>query len=108
MGYRLQINKIENKHKFYGTKLFGYAESEDLKSWNWLVENKYIGKDAYFGYGASRDIIMYVKDFREFIKLYNEDFNEYEESEDNYVLNSPEIKEMLELDDYDEVLVRWM
>ena len=81
MGYRLEISElIPTKNS--GGKLYGYIPEIDLKklkSYNWLLERKYIKEDCEFNYGYSPEIVLDKTSFREFMQLYAEDWlNNYE------------------------------
>ena len=90
MGYRLSIDKLENK--FYGTKLYGYLDFEilqTLESFKWLKNNKTIdGEDYWYSYNENY-IILNSDEIKEFILLYNEDYNKYsmyENSKDIFII----------------------
>lgn len=114
MGYRLEISKI--KYAACGGKLFGYVEDETkLKSYQWLLEKGYLtgNKDEEFwDYGYNPQIILRPSEFREFIKLYNEDCNNMESDwvvhPKDWVINSKEINELINCKDYEEyILLEW-
>lgn len=81
MGYRLEIEKIVKKETiFYGTKLYGYIDENklpELNSYNFLEAYRYATKDDYWDYGASHQMLMWIRDFREFAKLYKSDYIDY-------------------------------
>lgn len=74
MGYRLEISKI--KYSTCGGKLYGYTDVHELKSWEWLLKNKYIDGDEYWSYGCNPQIVLDAEEFKKFIKLYLEDLDE--------------------------------
>lgn len=97
MGYRLEISKIE--HSACGGKLYGYIpdnELKNLKSYKWLLVHRYItGTDEeYWDYGLSPTIILSNIEFKEFIRLYNEDFKEYNDFD--IIESSKEMQELIE------------
>ena len=83
MGYRLEISElIPTKNS--GGKLYGYIPEIDLKklkSYNWLLERKYIEEDCVFNYGYSPEIVLDKTSFREFMRLYAEDWFDTYQSE---------------------------
>ena len=83
MGYRLEISElIPTKNS--GGKLYGYIPEIDLKklkSYNWLLERKYIEEDCEFNYGYSPEIVLDKTSFREFMQLYAEDWFDTYQSE---------------------------
>lgn len=104
MGYRLEMSKV--KYSSCGGKLFGYTENDkELKSYQWLVKNGYIDEDEYFDYGNNPKILLGANEFKEFINLYNEDWNEVWRDNQNWVINNPEIQELLKWED--NVLLEW-
>ena len=115
MGYRLDIKMVgKAQPKFYGTKLYGYTEEEQLKSYQWLMSHKYLEpllKDGHYiwTYYFDNPIVMHVKEFKEFVKLYNEDYNKYSPylHEEDCFINDPEIKKFLKLDDDKLVVLTW-
>ena len=109
MGYRLEVTQVGGTLSYYGTKLYGYVEDETaLKSYKFLRDNGYFdADDVVFTYGASHDTVMDVVDFRVFAELYNEDLNEYCEEKD-FFINDETIRKILELYDYDRVVISWI
>ena len=100
MGYRLEISAV--KYRACGGKLYGYSDEKELKSHKYLVEKGYLDGDEYFGYGFNPSILLRADEFKEFIKLYNEDYNESRqlEGEDkDCIINDRNIKELLENDE---------
>ena len=91
MGYRPTINCKELGSSCYLElgKFYGYVKLENLKSIKWLIDNKFFNEeeieDPYMafigGYGPSYNFT--AEEFREFIKLYEKDINEYDYSEVN-------------------------
>ncbi len=78
MGYRPDIIDVENPMlRFYGTKLYGYVDTSDLPSCNYL---KFLGKidndEEWLG-GCGPDITLTAKEFRTFMELYEKDFDQY-------------------------------
>lgn len=102
MGYRLEISQI--KHKASAGKMFGYCDETKLKSYNYLLKKGYLDGDEYFGYGFFGNIDLSPTEFKEFIELYNEDWNEHGGAKD-CIINSKDIKELLETDDHK--LLQW-
>lgn len=97
MGYRLNIAQI--KEVWYGTKLYGYGiDLSKLLSYQFLVSlDKIDGKECW-DYGAYNYIVLDKNEFKEFIKLYDEDlFNNpvYYQQEKNEFINKPEIQKLL-------------
>ena len=75
MGYRLEISKVE--YASCGGKLFGYVDNEkNLKSYQYLLENGHINGDECWDYGCNPQILLNAKEFKEFIKLYSEDWKD--------------------------------
>ena len=106
MGYRLGIYKTELS--FYGTKLYGYEDNiEEFKSYKYLIEHNLIED---FNFGCSTQILMTGNMLKEFIKLYNDDLNNYATyiklEKDNFI-NRKEIKELLKCRDYDYYVIDW-
>lgn len=96
MGYRLEIGELE--YKACGGKLYGYVEdTEQLKSYKWLLDNCYIDGDEYWSYGCNPKIILRKNKFKEFIKLYNEDCNNAGHTKD-IVLKDKGIQELMNSD----------
>lgn len=75
MGYRLEISKI--KYKASGGKLYGYTETDNLKSFKYLYNKGYVDEDEYWSYGFNPQIVLTAKEFKEFIKLYINDLKDY-------------------------------
>lgn len=117
MGYRLDVTQVGGTLSYYGTKLFGYEEANKLESAKWFV--KYMKAqweididlevDDPWCYNASLDTVMYIKDFKYFIKLYNKDYNKYcpYPHEEDCVIKEKGLQEILKLNDYDRVVVSW-
>lgn len=75
MGYRLEISKI--KYNTSGGKLYGYTETDNLKSFKYLYDKRYIDKNEFWSYGFNPQIVLNANEFKEFIKLYICDLKEY-------------------------------
>ena len=103
MGYRLEISEL--KYKACGGKLYGYVDETKLKSYKYLLDKGYLYGDEYFNYGFSGDIVLTDEEFKEFVKLYNEDCND-EKMPKDWFINQEEIKELLE-SNQDKVLQWW-
>lgn len=97
MGYRLEISEI--KHKACGGKLYGYTDETNFKSRQYLIDKNYLEVDEseYWSYGFNPQIILTAQEFREFINLYNEDWNNSGKNKD-CILNDEKIKELMEND----------
>ena len=75
-------------------------------SYNYLLKKGYLDGDEYFSYGFNGNIVLSAKEFREFVELYNEDYNEEKTYiEKDWFINSEEIKELLE--DDSQKLIQW-
>ena len=111
MGYRLQISKI--KHAACGGKLYGYTSTNKLKSYKWLKEKGFIDDDyenfTFAECDGNPQIVMRNEDFKKFIKLYNEDCNNYKGEyivhEKDWIINDPNIKELI--NDEEKILLEW-
>lgn len=107
MGYRLGIHKTELV--FYGTKLYGYEDNiEEFKSYKYLKKYNLIEEfDLY----SNNPIMMSGATLKEFIKLYNEDLNNYAsyiKLEKNNFINREEIKSLLNnASDFDYYVIDW-
>lgn len=85
MGYRLDIFKIEENEKFdkeikniyYGTKLFGYVEEEELLSYMYLKSVGKLNGDEYFDYSSDISIPLNQIELTIFLNLYNIDLKKY-------------------------------
>lgn len=98
MGYRLEISELE--YKACGGKLYGYVEdTTELKSYKWLLDKNYIDGDEYWSYGCNPKIILDKEEFKEFIKLYNEDCNNAGHEKD-VVLKDKDFQELIKSDKY--------
>lgn len=75
MGYRLEISKI--KYSTCGGKLYGYTETDNLKSFKYLYNKGYLEGDEYWSYGCNPQIVLSATEFKEFIRLYIDDLKEY-------------------------------
>lgn len=81
MGYRLEISEVKYTGDC-GGKLFGYIDEEELhncRSWKWLKRRGYIDKEEkdLWDYGFYHQTVLFRDEFREFIKLYIDDYNKY-------------------------------
>lgn len=84
MGYRLEMSEI--KYSACGGKLYGYVDDEkQLKSYKWLLDRGYINGDEYWSYCFNPRIILNSIDFKEFIKLYLEDFKQERKCDFPYI-----------------------
>lgn len=111
MGYRLGVKTIDEndniKDIYYGTKLYGYVDEQDLLSFKYLVILNKLDEDAYFNYGASHRIFLTYDEFKLFIYLYNEDLKKYRSE---YFKNEPDntfLKEFYNLDDECMYILEW-
>ena len=105
MGYRLEMSKVE--YSACGFKLYGYIDENILKqfkSYQWLLKHNYIDGDEYWDYGFNPQIILRPEDFKEFIKLYNEDYNSVSDEKD-VVINDKKIQALI--DSEERVLLEW-
>ena len=113
MGYRLEISKI--KYYTCGEKLYGYCDdTSKLKSYKWLLNNGFLKgyehrhQDWTFAdCNENPHIVLSPKDFKKFIELYNEDFNnEYkEETTKDCIIKNKKIQELINDNDY--ILLEW-
>lgn len=123
MGYRMGIEKIKTESLFYGTKLYGYVSNlDELESIKWLKEKCFIDSSVGFECNGEMNIVMKVYEFREFVKLYNFDYNKYEKQieedlknlypdrlkfiKDSFI-NDEKIQEILKMDDFEKLLLTW-
>ena len=91
MGYRLNIDE----HKYYGTKLYGYTDEKELKSYKYLQKIQKINGDECWFDGTENRIFLFADEFEKFIKLYNKDLNNENEKEKDWFINQEEIQELL-------------
>lgn len=107
MGYRLSISKC--KCIYYSTKLFGYVENEKLKSLQYLIDIGKLDKDVQFEYGIDNCIVLYKDNMKEFIKLYNEDLNNFDVCSDkkDRFINSKEIQDILNNEEEYYYVLEW-
>ena len=104
MGYRLEISEI--KYSACGGKLYGYFDEENFKSRKWLLERGYIDGDEYWSYGCNPQIVLRPDEFKEFIELYNEDWNSVKaDVAKDAPKNNPDIKKLLVNEN--DVLLEW-
>ena len=106
MGYRLEISKM--KHTYCAGKMYGYRyNTEELKSYKWLLEHGFVtGKEEFWHYDGNPKIVLNRLEFKEFIKLYNEDLNNCNgnaEDEKDWLINDKEMQELIN-DNCDKVL----
>lgn len=73
MGYRLYVVDSESNLAYYGTKLYGYVNEKKLKSYKYLESLGFFGNGETFDYGCDNKIELTTEEFREFVKLYDED-----------------------------------
>ena len=74
MGYRLSISDPENGLKFYGTKLYGYTDERMLESYKYLESIGKVDEFTTFSDCIDNEMTLTPEQFREFIRLYSEDF----------------------------------
>lgn len=106
MGTRLTIKKTEPEF-FYGTKLYGYTgDIKKLKSFQFLIKHDYIPFDCD-DVEQMPPVVMAVCDFKEWIKLYNEElkYSPYNRKDD--LLKDKFISGIFEMDNFDTVLLTW-
>lgn len=109
MGYRLDINKIENgeiKNIYYGTKLYGYEHENEFLSYMYLISIGKLEKEEYFNYSSNQNFALNRKEFTIFCYLYNIDMNkfyEYGNGKKNIFINEEEIQKelMTDIQEYD-------
>ena len=107
MGYRLEISEVKYTDGDCGGKLFGYISEEELhkcKSWRWLKDHGYINSDDEdcWDYGASHQTVLWAHEFKEFIKLYIDDYNKY--GQYGHQLSLDDFKNSLKAE---QVLIEW-
>lgn len=104
MGYRLAVSEVEQV--YYGTKLFGYVHEETLKSYKYLKDIEAIKGDEQWDYGFDNPIVLSIKEFKDFRKLYAEDLKENNgKIESDWFLK--ETKHLIELEDYKLIVLNW-
>ena len=104
MGYRLAISELEQV--YYGSKLFGYVHEEILKSYKYLKDIEAIKGDEQWEYGFYNPIVLSIKEFKDFRKLYAEDLEENNgKNESDWFLN--ETKHIIEREDYELIILNW-
>ena len=78
MGYRLYVT--DKRHPNYGEiclgKLFGYAQDEDLKSLEYLIELGKVHEAEVWGDDFDHTIELSTEEYRQFVRLYKKDFRE--------------------------------
>ena len=113
MGYRLEISKLEYARKLEyvgcGGKLFGYIDDEELhecKSWQWLKRHGYLDKsdEDLWDYGVWHTTLLSGKEYKQFIKLYTDDYKEYGYNNPTII---KELNESLGCDDDDWMVITW-
>ena len=114
MGYRLEMSKV--KYHTCGGKLYGYCDTKELKSYQWLLDNGYLEgideKNQGFTFAecnGNPQIVLRPSEFKQFIELYNEDCNELKSDwiswdKDN-IINKKEIQELINGED--NILLEW-
>lgn len=108
MGYRLAIEKC--KMIYYNTKLFGYVEKENLKSLKYLIDIDKLSEDVQFEYGIDNEIVLNGEQMKKFIKLYNEDlnnFNFYSNEKDRFINNDTIQNILKDIEEEQEHYVLW-
>lgn len=110
MGYRLNICYLNTENYpwtiddiYYGTKLYGYGmDLKESKSYNYLIKKEKFEGDELFVYGNNNLICLTYKELKNFLILYNEDYNKYgynylylDEEEKNIFINDETIKDLL-------------
>lgn len=107
MGYRLEISKLE--YAACGGKLYGYIDDEileKLKSYQWLLNKRYIDGDEIWTYNSGpKPIVLYPDEFKEFITLYKEDKRKIRPSEQFEEQFVPDIQKLI--DNNEVVLLEW-
>ena len=110
MGYRLEVSKIEYTGDC-GGKLFGYISEENLhkcKSWQWLKDKGYLkeGLEDVWDYGITHGTLLPGPEYKEFIKLYIEDYNKYNQY--NNKLSLSDFEKTIKLADaYEDLYIEW-
>lgn len=75
MGYRLTVYEYPNPDiVFYGTKLYGYFDNDELKSKKFLqsIDPDYDTEASYWE--GDPQFLLSASDFRKFIELYSDDW----------------------------------
>lgn len=98
MGYRMEIKDGAGNY-FYGTKLYGYVEHEELESYQYLVElGKFDGWEFFID-GNHYPILLNAQQFDRFIHLYAKEYDEeqstYPDWDGRTLLEDPKIVELL-------------
>lgn len=100
MGYRPSIYQNGEFIVEFG-KFYGYIGGEGLKSLKWLVDSGKLDQEIedwlaedepmqIFSYSPNGPSIMFTADeFREFIKLYEDDINNHDFSDDGIDYDKP-------------------
>ena len=109
MGYRLEVRKIENSSIRCG-KLYGYTTDEELlqmKSYQWLSKKGFLRdlerENMKWFTWYNPQIILCPSEFKEFIMLYKQDFENYWKQPFTYYEEN--LKELLEIKC--DVLLEW-
>lgn len=115
MGYRLEVtgfilDEPIIRHKFYGTKFYGYLRGEEteLLSFKYLVKiNKFSFDDTYFGYSEDNKIFLNYDEFITFILLYDFDLKHDKEVKHEYnILDDKDILELMNTE-YEIYKIQW-
>jgi hypothetical protein len=95
VGYRLEIDEFANsgyEKGIYASKLFGYVEDDsELSSYKYLKDNHILQQEfneecvkndtCFFGYGVEPKFVLSAEQFRQFMKLYEEDLRKFRDIE---------------------------
>lgn len=104
MGYRLNIYKIKENENFdkeikdiyYGTKLFGYTDPEELLSYIYLKSTGKLNGDEYFDYSSDISIPLNQIELTIFLNLYNIDLIRInKETKEKFLEQLPIKKELI-------------
>lgn len=112
MGYRLYMTKISKKYAC-GGKLFGYTDTSKLKSYQWLLKKGFLeGIDddeiTFAECNGNPQIVLRPEEFEEFVKLYNEDCNNYNGwliHPKDWIINDKRVKELIK--SKNDILLEW-
>lgn len=78
MGYRLNILDCNNHNiEYYGTKLYGYVDTDKLLSYSYLIQIGKFDGDECFDYSCDNNIILDCVEYKIFIELYAHDLKEF-------------------------------
>lgn len=122
MGYRPSIYEIVDGETGASVgrfivelgKFYGYVKLDNLSSIKWLIDHGKIDLDEYeyFSYSMGPQLCFTADEFREWLSLYEEDINNFEE--DSYIKYDkpfrildhwPELKDTLESNN--DKMVEW-